>query len=55
MPFKLELYSGNRAIVVNERSGHHYSQDPIPVKKARSQMRLLRAIEHNPDFKRRKK
>lgn len=55
MPYKLELYSGNRAIVVNKESGHHYSTDPIPINKARSQMRLLRAIEHSPDFKRRKK
>ena len=55
MPFALELYSGNKAIVVNQKTGHHYSQDPIPKKRAESQIRLLRAIEHSPDFKRRKK
>lgn len=55
MPFVLELYSGNRAIVVNKESGHHYSTDPIPIKKAEGQMRLLRAIEHSPEYKKRKK
>ena len=55
MPYKLELYSGNKAIVVNKESGHHFSNDPIPKKRAESQIRLLRAIEHSPDFKRRKK
>lgn len=55
MPYKLELYSGNKAIVVNENTGHHFSTDPIPKKRAESQIRLLRAIEHSPDFKRRKK
>lgn len=55
MPYKLELYSGNKAILVNSETGHHFSTNPIPVKRAKSQMRLLRAIEHSPDFKRRKK
>jgi len=55
MPYSLELWGAKRAIVVNSETGHHFSTDPIPVKRARSQMRLLRAIEHSPDFKRRKK
>ena len=51
MPYHLELGSGahkfmNKAIVVNSLSGHHYSKDPIPVEKAKAQMRLLYGVEH---------
>jgi hypothetical protein len=53
MPFSLETWK-NKAIVVDTK-GHHYSNEPISMEKAKRQMRLLRAIEHNPDFKRRKK
>ena len=53
MPFSLEYWK-NKAIVVDTK-GHHYSNEPISMEKAKRQMRLLRAIEHNPDFKRRKK
>jgi hypothetical protein len=35
-----------KAIVVNTMSGHHYSKDPIPVEKAKAQMRLLQGVEH---------
>ena len=52
MPFHLELGSGaqkfkGKAIVVNTRSGHHYSQDPIPLEKAQKQMNLLNAVTHS--------
>lgn len=53
MPFFLELssgahkFKGNKAIVVNTKSGHHYSRDPIPIKKAEAQMRLLNAVTHS--------
>lgn len=48
MPYHLELGSGaqkfaGKAIVVNTISGHHYSNDPIPVKKAKAQLRVLEA------------
>jgi hypothetical protein len=40
MPYKLERY-GDKAIVVNARSGKHYSTEPIALKSARSQMAAL--------------
>ena len=55
MPYSLELWGNNRAIVVNTSTGHHFSNDPLPKKKAESQMRLLRMIEGSPEYKRRKK
>jgi hypothetical protein len=46
MPFHLELGSDghkfkNKAIVVNTITGHHMSNDPIPIEKAKAQLRLL--------------
>jgi hypothetical protein len=46
MPFHLELGSdGNsfkgKAIVVNSRTGKHYSSSPIPLAKAKAQKKLL--------------
>lgn len=49
MPHKLELYSGNRAIVVNSITGHHFSQDPIPKARAEKQLRLLKSVEKEKD------
>jgi len=51
MPYHLELGSGahkfmGKAIVVNTMTGHHHSNEPIPMKKAKAQMRLLQGIEH---------
>jgi hypothetical protein len=40
MPYKLERY-GDKAIVVNAKSGKHYSDEPIALKSARSQMAAL--------------
>jgi hypothetical protein len=40
MPFMLERY-GNKAIVVNTKSGKHYSTEPIPLANAKAQMRIL--------------
>jgi hypothetical protein len=43
----LELGSGHghkyhgKAIVVNTITGHHMSHDPIPIQKAKAQLRLL--------------
>jgi hypothetical protein len=51
MPYHLELGSGahkfmGKAIVVNSMTGEHYSRKPIPVEKAKAQMRLLYGVEH---------
>jgi hypothetical protein len=51
MPYHLEMGSGahrfaGKAIVVNTMTGHHFSNDPIPVEKAKKQMRLLYGVEH---------
>lgn len=51
MPYHLELGSSGhsfagKAIVVNTATGHHYSNNPIPIKKAKKQMRLLYGVEH---------
>jgi hypothetical protein len=54
MPYALEYWK-SKAIVVNTKTGHHFSTEPLPEMKAKRQLKLLRAIEHNPDFKRRKK
>lgn len=61
MPFVLERYPGaaggtshrfaGKAIVVNTKSGHHYSNEPIPTKKAEAQMRLLESLERKESGK----
>ena len=49
MPYALEIPHNtslhNKAIVVNTLTGHHASKDPIPIKKAEAQLRILRAAE----------
>lgn len=50
MPYHLELGSDGKsfhgkAIVVNTMTGRHHSNAPIPMKKAKAQMRLLEQIE----------
>lgn len=38
-----------KAIVVNTKTGHHYSKEPIPIKKAKAQLRVLEAAyKKNP-------
>lgn len=52
MPYHLELGSGGqkfpqgKAIVVNTMTGKHHSESPIPLVRAKAQMRLLNAVEH---------
>jgi hypothetical protein len=51
MPYHLELGSGGhrfagKALVVNTLTGHHYSKNPIPLEKAKAQMRVLEAAHH---------
>ena len=36
----------DRAIVVNAVTGHHMSKNPIPIEKAKSQLRILNQIYH---------
>ena len=50
MPYHLELGSDGhsfkgKAIVVSTMTGRHHSNAPIPIKKAKAQMRLLEQIE----------
>jgi hypothetical protein len=50
MPFHLELGSDGhsfkgKAILVNSQTGKHYSNSPIPLVKAKAQMRVLEAAE----------
>lgn len=45
MPYGLEHW-GKKAIVVNTLTGKHFSEHPIPIKKAEAQMRLLYGVEH---------
>jgi hypothetical protein len=44
MPYHLEKY-GSKAIVVNTKSGKHYSTEPIPLANAKAQMRILEAAK----------
>ena len=55
MPYVLERYPGlaggashrfaGKAIVVNTITGHHFEKEPIPLKKAEAQLRLLESLE----------
>ena len=49
MPYHLEHF-GDKAIVVSTKTGHHHSIDPIPLKNAKAQMRVLEAAakKENP-------
>ena len=50
MPYHLELgsrgqpFPQGKAIVVNSQSGKHYSNSPIPLVKAKAQMRVLETV-----------
>jgi hypothetical protein len=49
MPYHLELGSDGhsfhgKAIVVNSQTGEHKSHHPIPMAKAKAQMRLLESL-----------
>jgi hypothetical protein len=50
MPYHLELGSdgksfNGKAIVVNTKTGLHHSLAPIPINKAKAQMRILEAAK----------
>lgn len=54
MPYHLELGSGGhsfhgRAIVVNSKTGEHKSAEPIPLKRAKAQMRVLEAVHEHKE------
>jgi len=52
MPYNLKrVYGGAKVVSPN---GPH-SKKPMTIRNAKAQLRLLNAIEHNPDFKPRKK
>jgi len=58
MPYAIEYFSHGHphlgsdvskvhtAIVVNTKTGEHKSRLPIPIAKAKSQLRLLEALHH---------
>jgi hypothetical protein len=52
MPYHIEKSSGGKrfpkgtGIVVNSKTGKHFSSMPIPIAKAEAQMRLLHMMEH---------
>ena len=51
MPYHLELGSGGhsfgkgKAIVVNSKTGKHYSASPLPLARAKAQLRILEQAE----------
>ena len=49
MPFHLEHF-GDKAIVVNTRTGKHYSNSPIPLHDATKQMRILEAFKREKEL-----
>jgi len=56
MPYHLELGSDGssfkgKAIVVNTKTGKHYSTLPTPLVKAKAQMRVLEAAEKKESYK----
>ena len=55
MPYHLELGSDGhafkgKAIVVNSMTGVHHSKSPIPIERAKEQMRVLEAQEMDSDY-----
>lgn len=51
MPYALERF-GNQAIVINTKTGKHFSTNPIPLASAKRQIRLLQRKEHEKAPKR---
>ena len=51
MPYALERY-GSKAIVVNMKTGKHYSTSPIPLADAKAQMRILKQYSEEKESKR---
>jgi hypothetical protein len=60
MPYMLELGSDpkhsyhGKAIVVNALTGEHKSNHPIPMEKAKAQLRILNAIHHKEKMQEKK-
>jgi len=44
MPYVLEKW-GNKAIVTNAKTGRHYSLMPLPIERAKAQLRVLQQAE----------
>jgi len=56
MPYHLELGSDGhnfhgKAIVVSTMTGRHHSLSPIPIQKAKAQMRVLEAVDKKKEKK----
>lgn len=43
MPYALERW-GDKAIVVNSKTGKHFSNSPIPFANAKAQLRVLKSV-----------
>lgn len=60
MPYHLELGSDakhkyhDKAVVVNAVTGHHMSKDPIPINKAKAQLKVLDQIYHKEKMQEKK-
>jgi hypothetical protein len=59
MPYHLELGSSGhsfhgKAIVVNSQTGEHKSHEPIPMAKAKAQMRILEDVTAHESSPKRK-
>ena len=45
MPYKLVPVSDRRAYIENKLTKKHYSNHPIPIKKAEAQLRILESLK----------
>lgn len=60
MSYHIELGSDpkhkyhGKAIVVNAVTGHHQSKAPIPIEKAKAQLRILNQIHHKEKMQEKK-
>lgn len=49
MPYRLVKATGGNYFVENKETGRRYSQEPIPLEKAKAQMRVLYYSESRPN------
>jgi len=47
MPYEIKKSGGGYKVI---RPGGAHSKKPITLRNAKKQLRLLNAVEHNPDF-----
>ena len=49
MPYRLVKATGGNYFVENKETGRRYSQEPIPLERAKAQMRVLYYSESRPN------